>query len=284
MVPDVSEGVAFERCAEAIRHADSLLVTAGAGMGVDSGLPDFRGTHGFWRAYPALGRARIAFESIASPAAFEANSRLAWGFYGHRLALYRETVPHEGFQILRRIGESLSHGAFVFTSNVDGQFQKAGFRGERVCEIHGSIHHLQCMRGCSGDIWPADDFTPAVDEENCLLLSALPVCPRCKGLARPNILMFGDWRWIESRQHVQHGALQAWLRQVHQPVIVEIGAGTAIPSVRHFGEATRGTLIRVNPTEPAIPGNRGHSLRMGGLEGIRGLQQALRDSGFRFPS
>ena len=36
-------------------------------MGVDSGLPDFRGTQGFWRAYPALGRARIAFESIASP-------------------------------------------------------------------------------------------------------------------------------------------------------------------------------------------------------------------------
>lgn len=35
---------ALERAAQAIRAADALLVSAGAGMGVDSGLPDFRGT------------------------------------------------------------------------------------------------------------------------------------------------------------------------------------------------------------------------------------------------
>ena len=42
------------RAAEAINAASALLVTAGAGMGVDSGLPDFRRTQGFWRAYPAI--------------------------------------------------------------------------------------------------------------------------------------------------------------------------------------------------------------------------------------
>jgi NAD-dependent SIR2 family protein deacetylase len=263
------------RCAEAIREADGLLVTAGAGMGVDSGLPDFRGTQGFWRAYPALGRARIAFEAIASPAAFDADPWLAWGFYGHRLALYRKTVPHEGFGILRQIGEALPGGAFVFTSNVDGQFQQAGYAAERVCEIHGSIHHLQCMRGCSDAIWPAADFTPEIDEEKCLLRSATPACPRCKGLARPNILMFGDWGWIESRQQAQYAALHAWLGRVKRPVIVEIGAGTAIPSVRHFGEAARGVLIRINPTEPEVQKGKGFGLRTGGLEGIRRLRDAL---------
>ena len=38
--------------AEAVRCADALLIGAGAGMGVDSGLPDFRGPEGFWKAYP----------------------------------------------------------------------------------------------------------------------------------------------------------------------------------------------------------------------------------------
>src|SRR3990172_9844929 len=94
-----ADAALLSRCADAVREADGLLVTAGAGMGVDSGLPDFRGTQGFWRAYPALGRARVAFESIASPAAFEADSRLAWGFYGHRLALYPRPQPHQGFPI-----------------------------------------------------------------------------------------------------------------------------------------------------------------------------------------
>ena len=37
----------YRRCAELIRAADGLLITAGAGIGVDSGLPDFRGPQGF---------------------------------------------------------------------------------------------------------------------------------------------------------------------------------------------------------------------------------------------
>lgn len=61
----------FNAAANLIDEADSLIITAGAGMGVDSGLPDFRGIGGFWQAYPALGRAKIRFEEIASPATFE---------------------------------------------------------------------------------------------------------------------------------------------------------------------------------------------------------------------
>jgi NAD-dependent SIR2 family protein deacetylase len=122
------------RCADAIDLADGLLITAGAGMGVDSGLPDFRGAEGFWRAYPALREAGIGFSAIANPSAFRENPRLAWGFYGHRLKLYRETVPHEGFDILRELARHMDHGASVFTSNVDGQFQKAGLSSGRMVE------------------------------------------------------------------------------------------------------------------------------------------------------
>ena len=43
----------FIRCARLIAEADGLLVTAGAGLGVDSGLPVFRGNEGMWQAYPA---------------------------------------------------------------------------------------------------------------------------------------------------------------------------------------------------------------------------------------
>ncbi|MCO8648005.1 NAD-dependent protein deacetylase, partial [Burkholderia multivorans] len=102
----------------ALSRADALLVTAGAGIGVDSGLPDFRGTDGFWRAYPALRHERFEFHEIASPQAFRARPQLAWGFYGHRLALYRSTVPHAGFAILRRWIDAMPNGGFVLTSNV----------------------------------------------------------------------------------------------------------------------------------------------------------------------
>jgi hypothetical protein len=82
---------------------------------------------------------------------------------GHRLKLYRNTNPHVGFELLKRWGESMRRGYFVFTSNVDGQFQKAGFDDRKILECHGSIHQLQCQEPCSIETWPANGFEPDVD-------------------------------------------------------------------------------------------------------------------------
>src|SRR5262249_5999176 len=94
-VADLNDKVRL--AAEFIHTADALLITAGAGIGVDSGLPDFRGTQGFWRAYPVIARLGLSFAEMANPAWFRKDPRLAWAFYGHRLNLYRSTLPHNGF-------------------------------------------------------------------------------------------------------------------------------------------------------------------------------------------
>ena len=266
------------RAAELILQADGLVIAAGAGIGVDSGLPDFRGNEGFWKAYPALGRARMEFTSIASPRTFLEDPDLAWGFYGHRLALYRDTVPHEGFAMLRDWGAAMAHGCFVFTSNVDGQFQKAGFDPRAIYECHGSIHHLQCLAPCGGKIWRADGFLPDVDAVACRLRNAPPRCPDCGGLARPNILMFGDWGWVERRSEMQASRLEAWLGRVRRPLVIELGAGTAIPSVRQFGHGVvqrGGRLVRVNPREFAVADSAGVGIAAGALEGLRAIGLAL---------
>lgn len=269
----------FQHAAELIAGADMLIIAAGAGMGVDSGLPDFRGNDGFWRAYPALRQAGLAFTSIASPAAFATRPEQAWGFYGHRLALYRNTVPNPGFAILQRWGERMPNRYGVFTSNVDGQFQKAGVGDELIEECHGSIHYLQCMTPCTDAIWSADEFLPQVDQAQCVLTSALPVCPHCGDLARPNILMFGDGDWIASRSAAQATRLLAKLRKAQHPVVVEIGAGSAIASVRHFSHTVLqrhgGRLIRINPTEAAVPGHADAGLACRGLEGLLAIDAIL---------
>lgn len=270
----------YERAARLIAAADGLLITAGAGMGIDSGLPDFRGPQGFWKAYPALGRAGIRFEQIARPVSFLSTPELAWGFYGHRLSLYRETSPHPGFGILRDIAALLPYGGFVFTSNVDGQFQKAGFAEERVVECHGSIHHLQCLDLCNDAIWSAESFVPEVNDETGLLESFLPTCPACSGLARPNILMFGDDGWASSRSEGQQARLDFWLGRTERPVVIELGAGTSIPTVRLFGENMDCPIIRINPSEPRVGEGRNVSLPVGALEGLKGIADALRREGY----
>lgn len=263
--------------AEANRAAEALLVTAGAGMGVDSGLPDFRGDEGFWRAYQPFRERGLRFVELANPRWFSKDPALAWGFYGHRLNLYRATMPHAGFGILKRWSERMPSGSFVFTSNVDGQFQKAGFDGGRVVECHGSIHHLQSVTpGDPPGIWPADEAFVAVDEATFRAAPPLPTCPGTDRPARPNVLMFGDRAWEPSRTSEQEGRYAAWLRSVRgkRLVVIECGAGTAVPTVRYESERVGGALVRINLREPEVP-RRGVSVPMGAAEALRRIDAVL---------
>jgi len=271
---------AIQGASAKISQADALLITAGAGMGVDSGLPDFRGDTGFWKAYPPFERLGVSFVDMANPSWFVRDPELAWGFYGHRLGLYRETQPHRGFAILERWAENLKFGSFVFTSNVDGQFQRAGFDRDRVIECHGSISHLQCSQPCGNRIWGAEGFEIEVDEDTFRAVSALPECPDCGAVARPNVLMFGDWHWIPGRTAEQERRFSSWLSASAGPklVIIEIGAGSAVPTVRMTSErvASRSgaTLIRINPREPQAP--LGHTgLAMQALEALEAIDARL---------
>ncbi|BCD59818.1 MULTISPECIES: Sir2 family NAD-dependent protein deacetylase [unclassified Nitratiruptor] len=266
----------IEVAADLIKCSQYLLITVGAGMGVDSGLPDFRGVHGFWRAYPAAKRLGLRFEELANPRWFEENPKLAWAFYGHRLHLYRKTDPHIGFRLLLEIAQQ-KKDYFVVTSNVDGQFQKAGFDEMKIDEVHGSIHYLQCTKPCCERIWSAEGIEIHINEDLFLAKDPLPKCPYCGAIARPNILMFGDWNWISRREEAQNRRFEHFMQEAQKSlVIVEIGAGTAVPTIRLLGERISQNynvpLIRINPREEegATVG-----LALGGKEAIRKIYEVL---------
>jgi NAD-dependent SIR2 family protein deacetylase len=270
----------IETAAAAVSSAEALVLTAGAGMGVDSGLPDFRGDEGFWRAYPPIARLGISFFDMANPFWFKRDPELAWGFYGHRLKLYRATTPHGGFAILRRWGETKKRGSFVFTSNVDGQFQTAGFDARQIVECHGSLSHLQCTKPCRDHIWDGDDLRIVVDDGTMRALPPLPVCPACGALARPNVLMFNDWNWLSQRTSEQERRFETWLGALgaSRLVIIELGAGLAVPTVRWTSERlasrTDATLIRINPREAQVP--PGHiGLSVNAFEALQAINHHL---------
>ncbi|MEQ3551976.1 Sir2 family NAD-dependent protein deacetylase [Pseudonocardia nematodicida] len=246
-------------------------------MGVDSGLPDFRGTEGFWRAYPPYARLGLRFEELADPEHFADDPALAWGFYGHRLNLYRRTVPHAGFAVLRRWAERLP--TTVFTSNVDGQFQRAGFAPGDVAEVHGSIHHMQCVRLCGHGVWPADGVGVTVDEESMRAVGDLPACPGCGALARPAILMFGDAGWDDTHAAPALARHSDWLRERRDGLaVVELGAGTALPTVRRRSElasAATGALVRINVREPEVRHGRGVGIAGRAAATLAAIDEAL---------
>jgi len=273
---------AFREAALLIRDADGILIAAGAGMGVDSGLPDFRGKNGFWREYPVLASRGLRFGEVANAKFFRREPYLGWGFYGHRLNLYRSTTPHAGFQLLLQWISTKPLGGFVFTSNADGQFQKAGFDDKIVLECHGSIHQLQCLAPCGLTIWPVPAALPiTVDHASLRWRGPLPECINCSGTARPNLLMAGgDWGWLSSRRAMREAAFTKWIGNAtgHTWVILEIGAGTVARTVRDETERLSRihgvTLIRINPAISALP-ERSLTVPFGALGALQSIATYL---------
>lgn len=288
----------LEKVARWISTSRALLVGAGAGMGVDSGLGTYRGARmGVWPPLKELG---IDYREICTPDSLAENPQLTWAFWRYCIIAYRNAEPHEGYQIIQNWAANARLGGFCYTTNVDAMWPRI-FRKECVYEVHGSTEFLQCTnaRGdCPGrgEVWPCpDDFTEQLvleeAREDLVQTAALPGCPSCGKLARPNVNMFGDFDFSKKRHRTQKAQYKQWLQIVDQdmapkvvegaeedtatmdecvdpealpeesvceePVVcLEIGAGTSIPTVRTALE-TRAmlpghVLIRINPENCAL--------------------------------
>ena len=79
---------------------------------------------------------------------------------------------------------------FVITTNVDGQFLKAGFNHNKVFEVQGSLSKIQCAVGCHNKLY--DDLKMVrnmlKENNNCTIPTKLvPICPVCKGKTEVNL-------------------------------------------------------------------------------------------------
>ncbi|MES2597578.1 MAG: Sir2 family NAD-dependent protein deacetylase [Verrucomicrobiota bacterium] len=248
----------IHKAAELIAQADHLLITAGAGMSVDSGLPDYRGKEGLWNHYPVYRELGVDYAAMTRPSGFERDPHFAWGFYGHLLNLYRKALPHEGYSAMLEIAQPFGGRAFALTSNVDGLFLKAGFSSDHLRECHGSIHRLQCIHPCQRTTWSAEGFMPEIDPATRRLLGDLPRCPHCGSAARPAVFAFGDTKYVWESTHDQTTRYQAWKARVqnHRLVVLECGSGPTVPGLRREGESLvrqhGGHLIRINLRDSSV--------------------------------
>ena len=124
------------------------VFAAGAGMGVDSGLPDFRGDEGFWKAYPPFAKLGLGFIDLASPRWFRGGPAprvgILWPSIG---ALSGDPSASQGFAVMRALAENRGPRSSSRRTSM-GNSSARDFDEDRVFECHGSIHHLQCQGEC----------------------------------------------------------------------------------------------------------------------------------------
>ncbi|MBN1773511.1 MAG: NAD-dependent deacylase [Deltaproteobacteria bacterium] len=159
----------LERAARWVREGGVAALT-GAGISVDSGIPDFRSRGGLWE--------RFEPEEYATVEALDRDPDKVWRMLREMGRLVAEARPNPGHAALARL-EALGLLDAVITQNVDDLHQAAGSR--RVVEFHGNARALRCLN-C--DARSRQDRPPPGDRA--------PRCPACGGLLRPQVVFFGE--------------------------------------------------------------------------------------------
>ena len=248
--------------ARLLEQADGLLIGAGAGMSAESGMGVYRGPGGAWLS-EEVDHEGLTRRQRASAEALRTHRDSTLDAHAARWAAAQSAMPHRGYELLAHAYASKPAGAFVYTSNVDGLFRRAGFADQHVYEVHGALSTSQCLQACGSRPWPTPPTGPSH-------------CPSCGVRGRPNVLLFDDFAFDGSRRSQQWQGWGEWLseRSEARLVVLEVGAGTAIPTVRNRSEsfAARGCpLIRVNLTEPETPSRQGLELRLGAVDALTRL-------------
>lgn len=164
----------YEKAAKMIKESRSTVVLTGAGISTESGIPDFRspGT-GLWEKVDPM-------EALSSTVLYNDPKKFySLGF--KIITSMRDALPNKAHYQIARL-EELGLVDLVVTQNIDGLHHKAGSR--KVYEVHGTTRTCSCD-GCG------ESYDTAVIEKRVLAGEIPPKC-RCKGIIRPDVVLFGD--------------------------------------------------------------------------------------------
>ena len=279
---------------EIIKNCDALLVIAGAGMSVDSGVCTYRGTDGIWDKSIQIGKDLYRYDEISSLKMWKQYPQLAWGFKANFYESMKEKKPHEGYYtLLNYVKNNLKNNYFICTSNIDNYFERAGFDNDKIYEVHGTMRSLQCMdKKCSirnGIITMEDKLMPKYDK-NTFIATTMPKCPNCSNILRPNVSMFGDYDFYGKPYEFARKKMENWIieneKNNNSLVILEIGCGINPHSLRmRDGKTLSGEwklpkiknivkTIRLNPDQEVVDEEEEDNcihIRLGAKKGLSQL-------------
>ncbi|KQP22912.1 NAD-dependent protein deacetylase [Pseudorhodoferax sp. Leaf267] len=190
----------MDALADFARRHRRLFVLTGAGCSTESGIPDYRDTNGDWkRPQPVTFQAFTGDD--ATRRRYWARSLVGWP----TMAQARPGPAHAALAQL----EAAGHVELLVTQNVDGLHSAAG--SQQVIDLHGRIGTVVCL-GCGtrspraalqellrarNPAWAALEARAAPDgdadlEHDDFASFAVPPCPDCGGMLKPDVVFFGE--------------------------------------------------------------------------------------------
>lgn len=160
-----------------ILNSRRLVVFTGAGVSTESGIPDFRSPGGIWDRFDPDD---FTYDKFVGD---EKTRRRQWQMLREGV-LTDKAEPNAAHYAIAEL-DRLGRLDCVITQNIDNLHQKAGVSGEKVFELHGNMQRAVCL-SC-GQGYPLEEITPRLENGD-----DIPECPRCGGMLKPGIVMFGE--------------------------------------------------------------------------------------------
>jgi len=155
----------------ALAGSGTRVALTGAGISVESGIPDFRSPGGLWSIFDPF--------EYATLSCFLREPDKAWRLYRALGRTIRDKSPNPAHLTLAKLERDGILSA-VITQNVDGLHQAAGSR--RVLEVHGDHRRLPCLSCGSTTLFEPRHLDPG----------PAPVCEHCGGALKPNVVLFEE--------------------------------------------------------------------------------------------
>lgn len=158
-----------------IKESKKTMALTGAGISTESGIPDYRspGT-GMWENIDPI--------KAASLSAFNKNPAKFYEINLPRWIEFNEATPNIAHLALARL-EKKGYLLGTITQNIDSLHNKAG--AQRVWEVHGHLRTCRCKE-CKTNY----EFSFLLEQIESGINP--PICSGCKGVLRPNIVLFED--------------------------------------------------------------------------------------------
>lgn len=160
----------YEKAAEIIVNSKQMIALTGAGISVESGIPDFRSPGGLWEKFDP-----IEFAHIDS---FRKNPKKIWKLFFSMLDIINKAKFNPAHAALAKL-EEMGKLKAIITQNIDNLHQEAG--SSRVVEYHGNMSRLECLN-CNSS-YKGDEFT---------LKGTPPECKKCGKILKPSAIFFGE--------------------------------------------------------------------------------------------
>jgi NAD-dependent deacetylase len=179
---------------ETLRDAQRVVIFTGAGVSQESGIPTFRDRQtGLWANFDAA--------ELATPAAFDRDAALVWGWYEWRRAAVRGALPNAAHRAIAQLASRVPELTLV-TQNVDDLHERAG--SPTVLHLHGRIARPYC-ENCRRPHAVSDAATPHGEGRRM----EPPRCQACRARIRPGVVWFGESLPVEEWQAAQLAARRA---------------------------------------------------------------------------